>query len=154
MPGKPPQSQVQIRYPKPEEFGTIMGFRHQTARASFPGAKINRNMLESNIMRMMESDPESVMVADEAGAIIGCVAMKRKGTLSGKTGVVEHIFVEKGSRGRGIAKVLMKAVEERLKKEGIRKVRATVTISNNPSLKMFRSLGYNKRRVVLEKNIR
>ena len=57
---------------------------------------------------------------------------------------IEGVVVAKNSRGRGIAKALITAVEEKLKKDGKERILLEVRENNVPALSLYQGLGFNK----------
>jgi ribosomal protein S18 acetylase RimI-like enzyme len=67
----------------------------------------------------------------------------------GARGWINRLAVDPRYRRRGIAKKLVAKVEEALAHEGIIIVAALVEAPNEPSLKLFRKLGYEERRDII-----
>jgi ribosomal protein S18 acetylase RimI-like enzyme len=69
----------------------------------------------------------------------------------GRYGYINAIYVEKGHRKRGAGRLLLDEAERRLLSRGIKRIQATVTSKNRPSLDFFRERGYREKRFVVEK---
>ena len=102
---------------------------------------------------LKKAEPGSVLVADDNDKVIGYVFLRTKKTSTGTYGVVHHIFVDPDYRGKGIATELMGKAEDYFRSRGVKAARSTVTITNEPSLKMVRKLGYREKRIVFEKDL-
>ncbi len=70
------------------------------------------------LARMIERDPELILVAEENGKIIGTVW----GGFDGRRGWIYRLAVAASHRGQKLGKRLMDEVEQRLKAKGCEKV--------------------------------
>lgn len=64
------------------------------------------------------------------------------GAFDGRRGWIYRLVVDPGMRRRGIARKLMRRVEEELAAVGCPKVNLMVAADNAPALKLYRSMGY------------
>ena len=71
----------------------------------------------------------------------------------GRRGYVYHTAVNNDYRGKGIGKVLVKAVLDALKKEGINKVALVAFVSNDLGNKFWQSIGFHKREDLVYRNL-
>ncbi|RLJ10139.1 MAG: hypothetical protein DRP15_01020 [Candidatus Aenigmatarchaeota archaeon] len=142
-----------IRNFKPEDLDVITMFKQESGRISFPDSKIDLEMFKRSLLSRVRKDPETVKVIEKDGEIIGYIYFFIKKTLTGTCGYIEHVFVRNEHRGKGLGKLLMKEAERYFKSKGIKRIRATVTLSNQTSLAMCRSLGYKEKRIILEKEL-
>jgi ribosomal protein S18 acetylase RimI-like enzyme len=68
-----------------------------------------------------------------------------------RSGYVNNIYVAPAVRGRGVAKFLMAQCEEHFQRLGIMRIRLEVTESNEAAVQLYRAMGYEVTRFVMEK---
>lgn len=66
------------------------------------------------------------------------------GSIYGGVMWVEWLGTERRSRGQGVAQHLLLSLESRLRTKKVRKIWLDTRTNNNPSIALFRSLGYRK----------
>jgi ribosomal protein S18 acetylase RimI-like enzyme len=96
------------------------------------------NEPESMIDRKLTVQPELFLVANLEGHVVGTVL----GGFDGVRGWIHHLAVAAPHRRKGIAKLLMHAAEDGLKKLGCPKVNLQVRATNLAVVEFYRSLGY------------
>lgn len=72
--------------------------------------------------------------------VIGCIAYRKK---DDKIGEVKRLFIRKEYRGKGIAKTLLKTVEDYAKEQGCDKLFLDTRITLEPAVSLYRSFGFN-----------
>jgi ribosomal protein S18 acetylase RimI-like enzyme len=133
---------------------TVLRFKRESARVSFPGKKLDEGLVRRKMLAQAKREPGSIrMLLDGKGKAAGCLWMGTRRTHTGTKGAIEHIFISRECRRKGLATMLAREAEAYFRKKGIRLVSSTVTITNRPSLALFRKLGYKEKRVILEKKI-
>jgi len=93
-----------------------------------------------NISSQIESDCSIYLVAEEDGRMVGAVL----GTHDGRKGWINRLAVVPDQRKRGIAAMLVRAVEERLLERGIEIFACQIENWNEPSMTVFDHLGYTR----------
>jgi len=103
-------------------------------------------------------DPESILLAEDEGVIIGFIAsrsydppLKLKGF--DRYAAITDLYVLPEYRGRGIGRMLMERCLSRLKSRGFTKVRLSVWVGNRKAIRLYRSLGFKPRVIVMEKDL-
>jgi len=66
---------------------------------------------------------------------------------------INHIIVKSGSRNTGIGSRLLKKLEEFSEQEGIKKLELITTLDNENTIEFYKSKGFTKTRVQLEKDL-
>jgi len=105
-----------------------------------PGLSLRPSDEESEIEKKLTRDPDIFLVAEVGEKIIGVVI----GAWDGRRGWIHHLTVCPEFRGKGIAKALVRTIEERLKAKGCLKVNLLVHSSNTVARKLYQSLGYSE----------
>lgn len=82
---------------------------------------------------------EAVWVVIEADIPVGCIAYRKK---EESVGEVKRMFVGEEYRGRGIAKELLKTVENYARKQGCRKLFLDTRITLEPAVSLYRAFGF------------
>ncbi len=86
--------------------------------------------------------PELFLVAeDPAGRIVGAVW----GSFDGRRAALNHLAVEKGCRGRGLGKRLVRELLERLRATDAVKIHLQVFSDNAELLDFYRAFGFYRR---------
>jgi len=94
------------------------------------------------IEREMAGPSSVFLAAEEDGHIVGVVL----GTHDGRKGWINRLAVSPRDRHRGIGKLLVEAVEERLDALGIGIVTCLIEEWNAESIKFFEAIGYVEHR--------
>jgi ribosomal protein S18 acetylase RimI-like enzyme len=98
-----------------------------------PGVNVSPSDSRDALALKLTRDPDLFLVADdEAGQLIGTVI----GGFDGRRGLVYHLAVAAGHRGRGLGTALMAELERRLKAKGCYKYYLLIT-PDNPSVADF-----------------
>lgn len=113
-------------------------------RAGLPFEPHGRDS-RSAISHQIEDSGHLMFVAEADGQIIGTAF----GSHDGRKGWINRLAVDPRYRRLGLAHRLVEHVEEALAREGIIIVAALVEAPNEPSLKLFRKLGYEERRDII-----
>jgi len=97
-----------------------------------PGIHVSPSDSSDEISRKLQRDPDLFLVAEDGAQIVGTVI----GGFDGRRGMVYHLAVAEGWRGRGVGSALMAELEQRLKARGCHKAYLMVA-SENPEVKDF-----------------
>lgn len=79
-----------------------------------------------------------------AGELVACGAVKLMRD-DGHYGEIKRVFVLPSQRGRGLARAIMAALEDILRREGVALARLETGISQPEALGLYRALGYVER---------
>lgn len=82
---------------------------------------------------------ENVWVVIEADIPVGCIAYRKK---EEGVGEVKRMFLKEKYRGKGIAKELLKTVENYVKEQGCRKLFLDTRITLEPAVSLYRAFGF------------
>jgi len=115
------------------------GLRALWEEAGLPYRPNGRDTRE-NISSQIGSDCSIYLVAEEGGRMVGAVL----GTHDGRKGWINRLAVAPYQRKRGIAAMLVRAVEERLLERGIEIFACQIEDWNEPSMTVFDHLGYTR----------
>ncbi len=94
----------------------------------------------SEVRKKLKRDPELFLVARRGGEIVGAVM----GAWDGRRGWIYHLGVSPSIRRAGIASMLLKEVESRMRQKGVVKVNAIVYHWNDPSFSLFEKHGFSR----------
>lgn len=72
--------------------------------------------------------------------VIGCIAYRKK---DDEVGEVKRLFIKKEYRGKGIAKGLLKTVEDYAKEQGCDTLFLDTRITLEPAVSLYRAFGFN-----------
>jgi putative acetyltransferase len=78
------------------------------------------------------------------GELIACGAVKLMHD-DGRYGEIKRVFVLPAHRGKGLARVIMAALEEQLRREGYCLARLETGVAQPEALGLYRALGYVER---------
>ncbi len=132
---------VQIRPMKPEDYDAVIALWRRAGLPFEPHGRDSRAALAQQI----RSSGHLMFVAEADGQIIGTVF----GSYDGRKGWINRLAVDPRYRRQGLAQQLIKRAEEALAREGLIIVAALVEAPNEPSLELFRKLGYEERRDIV-----
>jgi ribosomal protein S18 acetylase RimI-like enzyme len=109
--------------------------------ASGPGVQLSPSDEPEELRKKLERDPDLFLVAeDKGGQMIGAVL----GGYDGRRGLVYHLAVETSHRRQGIGRMLMEALEERLKQKGCYKSYLLVAPDNDAALVFYNEQGWEE----------
>lgn len=105
--------------------------------------------LTDELKDILESKDAAFFVALEKGGYSGFAQCQLRrdyveGTESSPVGYLEGIFVEEGSRGRGIAKQLLSACEAWARERGCREFASDCELTNDTSLHFHLRMGFEE----------
>lgn len=93
--------------------------------------------------RSMEAVPlaEKLLVADQQGKIVGCVALRDRGP-----GICEmqQMFVDVAYRGQGIGRALATALIDDARRAGYGQMRLSTGVNQGVAQQLYRSLGFQE----------
>lgn len=137
--------ETKIRKIKKEDFSKLYSFWKAVDLWTYPfeeeKEKFERAFaLNPSIMFVMLDDKSEII-----DTIIGC--------FDGRSASVHRLAVSPDLQGKGYGKMLLKTLEARFKKQGIKKVALQVHISNLNVLEFYKKQGYIKDEVFTLKKI-
>ncbi len=142
-----------IREMRESDIDTLMSFKKDSLEISFPGKSMDMEMFRDIFMEHVRNNREGVRIAEHNSQIIGYIWLSCERSILGDYGLVHHLYVKKEFRSKGVGKSLMKMAEEYFKAKGIKRIKLTVTLTNEPSLRLSEKLGYKRTRIIMEKMI-
>ncbi len=95
---------------------------------------------EDSLRRLMERDPEALIVAESEGHIVGSVIA----AWDGWRGSVYRLAVAPDHRHAGLGRRLMSEAEERLAEAGARRLQAIVIESSAQATRFWRAIGWEQ----------
>ena len=100
--------------------------------------------LAAELAEIMKRDDAAFFLAEDDAGFAQCQLRRDyvEGTESSPVGYLEGIFVEKSSRGQGIARQLLAACENWAKKQGCREFASDCELDNEGSLAFHLALGF------------
>jgi N-acetylglutamate synthase len=106
-----------------------------------PGATFRDADSREGTARYLERNPGLSFVAEEEGALVGCVMCGH----DGRRGYLQHLAVVPPHRKKGIARTLISLCLERLESIGILKTHIDVLITNEDAVQYWIKRGWIKR---------
>ena len=102
--------------------------------------KPNGRDAKRNIIRELKSSTSYFLVALTGSEVIGVVL----GTHDGRKGWINRLAVDPRFQKKGIARILVKQVEEKFKKIGINIFASLIESDNKRSIIAFKKMGYKQ----------
>jgi len=149
----PELSDINIRNFEEKDIGKIIEFKKESAKVSFPGIDIDTNLFKRRLLRKVKKDPNLVKIAEKDMDVIGYVFLDKRKAITGPIGYINHVFVTEPYRKSGLGSRLTQEAEDYLKSVGIKRIRVTITKTNTVSLNFCKKLGYEEKRLILEKTL-
>lgn len=112
----------------------------QLWRSIEKGVNLGRSDQPGEIEKKLARDPELFLVAQEGDAIIGTVI----GGYDGRRGLVYHLAVAAGNRGKGLGARLMDMLEARLRAKGCIRCYLLVTTDNLEAMQFYEKHGWER----------
>lgn len=139
-----------IRDLKKKDVEELSNFKKSSAKISFPDSDLNIEIFKRNLLK---SNPEFIKIVEDNKIVVGYIWLGIKKVDVGKYGIIRNLFIKENYRGKGLALKLMKLAEEYFKNIGIKKIRLTITLTNEASMNLCKKLGYKEKRIILEKEL-
>jgi len=118
--------------------------------ASLPGMGLHpREDSREGMAYYLRRNPDSCFVAEADGKIIGAVLFGN----DGRRGYINHLAVAQSHQGRGIAKALLNAGLEVMRREGIAKCSLMVYRNNDAGNAFWDTVGSTRRDEVIYRNL-
>lgn len=95
---------------------------------------------EKTVVRLIERDPEALIVADDADEIVATV-------ICGWDGWRAHLYrvaVASGHRRQGLGRLLLEAAAERVRSLGARRLDAMVGEENTTGIAFWKAMGFER----------
>lgn len=104
------------------------------------GVRFGPSDAPAEIEKKLQRDPELFLVAEQYHQIIGTVI----GGYDGRRGMIYHLAVAQGFRGKGVGSRLMAEVESRLQARGCLKCYLLVMAENVDAGQFYESIGWRE----------
>ncbi len=124
----------------PEDYPSVVDLW----KSAGPGIHIHASDTYDEIQKKLARDPELFLVAEESTSIIGSVI----GGFDGRRGMIYHLAVAPAFRGKGIGKLLMQEVENRLRALGCIRCYLLVAVDNPEVIEFYQHLGWDQMAVI------
>jgi len=121
-----------FRAARPEDAEAILGFWRRATEAPS-----STDDLEG-ILTLLARDPDSLLLAEEDGRIVGTVVA----AFDGWRGRIYRLAVEPAARGRGLGRALVAAAERRLRDLGARRIDALVMAEHDGAVAFWEAIGW------------
>lgn len=102
--------------------------------------------IEDHFTAFLEHSPNTCMVAEKEGAVVGFIVgdIKEWSFGAGSTGWIEIVGVDPGNMGEGIGKALGEALVSYFREEGLKGVYTSVRWDSGDIIAFFKSIGFDK----------
>ena len=131
------KDQVSIRtFVFPDDYAEVYGLWAQAGA----GLHVSRSDSPEEIFKKLQRDPDLFLVAEGDSRIIGSVM----GGFDGRRGMVYHLGVSPAYRRNGVGRILMEALEERLREKGCLKSYLLVTKDNLEAIQFYEASGWER----------
>ena len=130
--GKIPLALVTIRPARLFDIGEIMRIERESFREAYP---------RGLFLVFLENNPETFLVAEYNGKVIGYVMAYLRPDLEGH---IMSIAVDERYRGNGIGSALLTEAIDRLIARGARYIGLEVRVSNEKAIKLYERFGFRK----------
>lgn len=131
----------------------LWDFDNDHQKINFPKDSPNYEEFLKRIRKEFEEEPEGFFLIYENGNIIGQLFLKTRYNIyrKQKYGEVRDIHLDQDNRGKGYGKKLLEFSDEYFKKKGCKYALAGVSALNEASNAVFEKSGYERTRIILEK---
>ena len=104
------------------------------------GVNLGRSDKPAEIEKKLARDPDLFLIAEEGEDIVGTVI----GGYDGRRGLVYHLAVAAGHRGKGLGTRLMDMLESRLRARGCIRCYLMVTTDNQEAMQYYERHGWER----------
>jgi ribosomal protein S18 acetylase RimI-like enzyme len=125
---------MDIRPATPADAETVLASWHDADAAPSVSDDV------ASIRRLIDHDPDALLVAETDGRIVGTVMS----TWDGWRGGIYRLAVAPDHRRRGLGRQLVDAAEDRLRRVGAPKISALVLHEHDHAVGFWRAIGYER----------
>ena len=132
------------------DIDSLAEFKRKSVKINLPDASENSvKNYKKNLLKWNKKEPEGIKIAEKNGEIAGYIWLNTKK----RYGLIRHLFVKEKFRREGLAKKLFFLAENYFKKKKKEKIRLTATLKREWLVEFYERMGYEKKRVIMEKDI-
>ncbi|WP_409482933.1 N-acetyltransferase family protein [Arsenicicoccus dermatophilus] len=111
-----------------------------------------RGWVTDAVDRAGTGDDRVVLVAEQAGVVVGFISTEEQRHWSGQLDVyVGELVVREDREGYGIGRALVRAVEEWARGRGVARIRLTTGAANDGALGLYEAVGYEREDITLSR---
>jgi hypothetical protein len=125
-----------LRPLRPEDYDALVALWRDAGLSFRPRGRDTR----AHLTREIRGPCSLFLGAERHGRLVAAVL----GTHDGRKGWINRLAVHPQHRGRGLARALVAAVEQRLRARGIHIVACLIEEGNDRSVELFQRLGYRE----------
>jgi len=126
---------MKIRALKPEDYDEVLKIWREGR------ITVKKADSEEGFRVMLQRNPDTCFGAVGDGQLCGVVL----GGFDGRRGIIHHLAVKKEFRSQGIARELVRKVEEGFRGKGVEKINFWVEKPNMEAVDFYRKIGYHLR---------
>lgn len=97
------------------------------------------------VLSLLQAQNTDLFVARESGRIVGMATLVTAPLITGWHGSIEDVVVDQSTRGRGIARLLLKAIIDESQQRGLPTLDLTSRPSRESALRLYESVGFVRR---------
>lgn len=136
---------MKFRPAKKKDFEEIMRLYEQLWS---PGKIVPKNIkkLKSAWHKILKADYDYELVLEEKGKLVGHVTLRiiPEFWLKGKMGMIDDVVIDQNYRGQGLAKKMMKELEQIAKKKKVKTLILYTETHRPEAIKLYERLKYQK----------
>ncbi len=118
----------------------------------YEGWEVSPAQIEANLRKMADRKTYQVLLAEEAGQVVGLLSLSFRHTLFHRapSALINELVVEQGHRGRGIGRQLVAEAIERCRAAGCGEIEVSTERSNEAAQRFYRQHGFSHEAVLFE----
>ncbi|RLI12013.1 hypothetical protein DRO33_03160 [Candidatus Bathyarchaeota archaeon] len=145
-----------VRPARPEDLEVLVSFWSDMSSDPavsgliYPPTEENKRKWRSWVLKVMEEDERQVIVTELDSRVVDFILFRvREGPLWSphRIAVIHDLYVEPGSRRKGVASRLVEKALSVMKSRGATLVLVTALVSNRPALAFYRRMGFREYRL-------
>lgn len=140
-----------------KDMETICEFHKDHIRINFPGSMYKEKLFKKIVKNEYKKEPDGflIVVDPKTAESIGFLWLSTRYDPYRETkyGYIHYIHLIPEYRGKGIGAILMKKAESYFRKKGASFLQLGTYANNVASTKLFKKVGYEVKRLVMEKKI-
>src|SRR4051812_9687735 len=129
------KDEIQIRFYKPADYPQVKAI-YQSKGAWFKEGVDDEERLTEKIRR----DPESILVVDKAGKVVGTISLIE----DGRHAFIVRLAVLESEREKGIGSQLLREAENILIQRGLKKINILVSETESDLYDYYEKRGYKR----------
>jgi GNAT superfamily N-acetyltransferase len=144
---------ILVREMEERDLAAVVDLLCQLAEHTGQGKADPRRVDAARIFALMREAPEAYAnwVAEDGGRLVGFLSLVLYRTLfhPGGTALINELVVDRGARGKGVGRLLVRRAEEEARRRGMDELEVGTERANTAAQEFYRACGFGEEYILL-----